>query len=121
MSDVSVNIGTDSGQVNGSDISIGSVTGSDHHGLDHLSNRVSELGTRVQRIEELLGGNTLGIPGLTQQVIAVKEMTFEIKQELSEIRSNESRNVPYSVYIFLGFSIFALSTSVVVMMLGARW
>lgn len=119
MSDVSISIGTEGSQISDSPVTIGDVVGSNHggHGLEYLTLKVSELSARVNDIEKLLGGN-LGIPGLTQQLLSVKEMTHEIKQELMEIRLSEATKVPYITYLFFTLSVGALSASVLITAFG---
>lgn len=117
MSDVQISVGTENSQISGSEIKIGDVSSGRGHSLDHLTQRVSELSARVADIEKLLGGN-LGIPGLTQQLSSVKEMTHEIKQELMELRVRESSKIPYITYLSLSLSLGALGASVIITAFG---
>ena len=112
MPDVNVSIGTENSQISDSDIRVGNI-----NSLEHLYSKVTELSTRVADIEKLLGGN-LGIPGLTQQVLTVKKMTTELKQELSEMRIRESSKIPPGSFVVLLLSVGAMCIAVLSTALG---
>jgi len=101
---VNVSIGTESSEISGSTISVGNVG-------NHSSETVSKLEARVSKIEELLGGY-LGIPGLTQEMAAMKA-------DLSEIKDEIKRTYVHPIqYIMVVVSVSALILSVIVTAFG---
>lgn len=136
MADVEINIGNDGGRIDNSPIRIGDVTGKDkisdnRFGSTHtdelfeiLVRRIEILEQRslehdriINEVEKLLGGN-LGIPGLTTQVLDVKEMTLEIKQEIVEINAREHTRISYGNFVVLSLSVGAMCISVLATALG---
>ena len=87
------------------------------HDLESLAAKVAELANRVDNIEKLLGGN-LGIPGLTAQVLGIKDMVLDIKQEISEIKVRESTRISYGNFIVLALSVGAMCIAVLSTALG---
>lgn len=123
MSDVRYSIGTENSKIENSTIVVGddNVTEKGNqiivHDLESLAAKVAELANRVDNIEKLLGGN-LGIPGLTAQVLGIKDMVLDIKQEISEIKVRESTRISYGNFIVLALSVGAMCIAVLSTALG---
>ena len=114
MADVEINVGTDGSHIEGSNIKVNAPE-VQHQQAEprhsHPADTISKLEARVSRIEELLGGY-LGIPGLTQEIILMKQDVAEIKDEIQRTYVHPAQ------YVMLLFSIGSLVLAVLVTALG---